>query len=324
MFFRFVSLFLRRRYDVVHAVEESAYMAMCICPFRRTPYIYDMDSSMVTQLLDKHRSLRILGKPLRYIDSLPTRFADIVVPCCEALAEEISKYRNKRNKPVYVLKDISLLDKSATIPSSGIDVAQLTNNGDSRRTETDARKKVVMYIGNLETYQGIDLMLKGFAKACERLPELVLVVVGGEQKHIDEYVLMATQLGISSSVYFLGKQPVSDLYALMMQADILLSPRTQGVNTPMKVYSYLDSGVPVVATNLPTHTQVMTDDIACLVDANPEGISKGIVALVSDPQEAARLVERARNYIDVNHSFSAFDNRVKEIYAALPCAPQTL
>lgn len=323
VFFRFISLFLRRKYDVVHAVEESVYMAMCVCPLRRTPYIYDMDSSMVTQLLDGHRSLRFFEKPLRFIESLPARFADIVVPCCEALAEDTSKYREKRNKPIYVLKDISLLDKSSTTPSSGIDIANLTNSGNSAPIETDARKKVVMYIGNLESYQGIDLMLNGFAQACERLPELALVVVGGEQEHIDAYEHAATELGISSSVYFLGKQPVSDLYALMVQSDVLLSPRTQGVNTPMKVYSYLDSGVPVVATKLPTHTQVMTDDISCLVEANPGGISNGIVTLVTNPEETALMVERAREFIVANHSFAAFDNRVNEIYAALPRAAQT-
>ena len=108
-----------------------------------------------------------------------------------------------------------------------------------------------------------------------------------------------------------------------MQSDVLLSPRTQGVNTPMKVYSYLDSGVPVVATKLPTHTQVMTDDISCLVEASPDGISNGIVALVTNPEEAALMVERARKFIVANHSFTAFDNRVNEIYAALPCAAQT-
>jgi len=54
MFFRFVSLMWVRKYDVVHAVEESALMALLVCPLRSTPFIYDVDSSMATQLVKIH------------------------------------------------------------------------------------------------------------------------------------------------------------------------------------------------------------------------------------------------------------------------------
>ena len=59
----------------------------------------------------------------------------------------------------------------------------------------------------------------------------------------------------------------------MAQADVLVSPRTKGANTPMKVYSYLDSGVAVLATRLPTHTQVMNDETALLAEPTPEDFS---------------------------------------------------
>ena len=314
VFFRFLSLFFRKQYDVVHAVEESVYMAALICPLKRTPYIYDMDSSMVTQLVDRHQNLGMIEGLLRFIESIPARFADIVVPCCDALVEDIDRYRDRDRKPVFVLKDISLLDKHATAPSSGVDIRGLVS---ADRAKNGERQKVVMYIGNLESYQGIDLMLEGFAAACNVSAALNLVIVGGEQQHIGQYRAKAEHLGVSSRVFFLGKQPVSDLYALMLQSDLLLSPRIQGVNTPMKVYSYLDSGVPVVATRLPTHTQVMTDDIARLVDATSEGIRDGIVGLIDNPAEYENLAKNALDFIRENHSFESFDRRVNEIYAAL-------
>ena len=52
----------------------------------------------------------------------------------------------------------------------------------------------------------------------------------------------------------------------MSQAcDILVSPRIRGTNTPLKIYSYLRSGKPIVATDLLTHTQVLSPDVARLV-----------------------------------------------------------
>ena len=45
----------------------------------------------------------------------------------------------------------------------------------------------------------------------------------------------------------------------LLAADVLVSPRLKGLNTPMKIYSYLDSGSAVLATRLRTHTQVLDD-----------------------------------------------------------------
>jgi glycosyltransferase involved in cell wall biosynthesis len=204
-----------------------------------------------------------------------------------------------------VLKDISLLDKSNQKTSSAIDLKS------AKQTENT---KVLMYIGNLESYQGCDLMLEGFAKALTGESDLLLAVVGGEQQHIAYYQGRAEQLGVADKVRFLGKQPVSDLYALMRQADILLSPRISGVNTPMKVYSYLDSGVPVLATRLPTHTQVMTDKNTCLVEPTPEAWAEGILQLVEGGEKVRQQVDCASAFIRAEHSLTAFKAKVQYIY----------
>lgn len=317
IFLKFLSLMFQHRYDVVHAVEESVYMAMLICPLFRTPYIYDMDSSMTTQLLDKSPVLRNIEGLLRFIESLPARYAKVVVPCCDALADDVKLYRLSKDKPTIALKDISLLDKSQETPSSGINIqqyiARLSQNESVR--EGDSDHKVLMYIGNLESYQGIDLMLEGFAQAYSELSNIALVVVGGEDQHIKAYQTRAAELGVASSVFFLGKQPVADLYALMRQADVLLSPRTQGVNTPMKVYSYLDSGVPVLATRLPTHTQVMSNANTMLVEPDALSFARGVKALINDHGRSQVLIKNAEDFVREFHSWTAFDETVKRIYA---------
>jgi len=324
VFLKFFSLMLKKRYDLVHAVEESVYFAMMICPFYRTPYIYDMDSSMVTQLIDKAPTLKKIERFLRFIESLPARYAKVVVPCCDALADDVAPYRIANHKPTITLKDISLLDKSQVEPSSGLNIQQhiasgRLSEGNSSATsgEQSRAQKVLMYIGNLESYQGIDLMIEGFAVAASKLNNIALVVVGGEQEHIEIYRAKAVDLNVADSVFFLGKQPVTDLYALMLQSDVLLSPRTQGINTPMKVYSYLDSGVPVLATRLPTHTQVMTDDNTMLVEPDAKDFARGIQVLVKDSDLSERLTKNAAEFVCAEHSWASFDQSVKHIYSLL-------
>ena len=102
----------------------------------------------------------------------------------------------------------------------------------------------------------------------------------------------------------------------LRQADVLVSPRIRGVNTPMKLYSYLDSGVPVLATRLPTHTQVMDDSVAVLVDPVPEAVGTGLVALFRDP--IARAESGARGRRLARREFAP--KRSRSGSAALLCA----
>ena len=68
---------------------------------------------------------------------------------------------------------------------------------------------------------------------------------------------------------------------------MLASPRIRGTNTPLKIYSYLRSGKPIVATNLITHTQVLTPDIALLVEPEAEAFAAGLARLIDDPAARA-------------------------------------
>ncbi|MBL4711198.1 MAG: glycosyltransferase, partial [Gammaproteobacteria bacterium] len=229
IFFKFISLMSKNKYKAVHAVEESSFMATLVCPIFKTPFIYDMDSSMATQIIDKIHFLKPFEKLLRLMESIPMRRAKIVIPVCQALADEAGKYRSHG---IHVLKDVSLANTTSASSDSIVNI----------RSKYDIAGKIFMYIGNLESYQGIDLMLEAFAIHCQRYPDARLTIIGGAHEHIGHYQNKCKQLSIRNEVIFMGKQPVAQIHQFMSQSDILLSPRTQGINTPMKVYSYLDSG----------------------------------------------------------------------------------
>jgi len=300
---RFFYLMCSRKYDVVHAVEEAAFMAMLVCPLFKTPYIYDMDSSMTTQLIDKIALLRHAEGLLRWIEGLPMRFANVVIPMCDALAKEAHSRGAKR---VVVLKDVSLIDNE-----------EKQKPGLNLRTEPGDNKIIVMYIGNLESYQGIDLLLDSLSLIHNKRPELSMVIIGGANVYIEKYAARAKALGIERAVRFLGKKPVADMAAYMSQADLLVSPRTKGVNTPMKIYSYLHSKTAVLATNLPTHTQVMTENIAVLAAPEKQQFAAAMLDIISDDKRRSRLAQNAYYYIEQEHSYEVFKQQLYKIYEAL-------
>lgn len=109
MFFRVLQLVCKAHYDVVHAVEESVFMALFLKWFFRIPYVYDMDSSMSQQIIEKYPVLAPLRRILKFFEKVAVRNAEAVMPVCDALARIIEEYRPKK---VAVLPDISLLSES--------------------------------------------------------------------------------------------------------------------------------------------------------------------------------------------------------------------
>jgi len=176
---------------------------------------------------------------------------------------------------------------------------------------------LAMYVGNLERYQGIDLLLTGFRHTLELLPAANLVIVGGREDDIRRYRAMAQRLGITGSVHFLGPHPVNVLAGLLRQADVLVSPRLKGLNTPMKIYSYLDSGTAVLATRLRAHTQVLDDRTAYLVDAEPEALGTGLAELLRDDALRARLAARAKHYVQDEFTPEAARRKLETFYAQM-------
>ena len=97
----------RRRYDLVHAVEEAVFIALLLKWIFRIPYVYDMDSSLAQQLTDGVPLLRRASTVLAACERLALRHATAVVPVCEALAVVAERGHARK---VVVLPDVSLLD----------------------------------------------------------------------------------------------------------------------------------------------------------------------------------------------------------------------
>ena len=79
-----------------------------------------------------------------------------------------------------------------------------------------------------------------------------------------------------------GQRPPEEMPVYVGLADVLVSPRSSGTNTPLKIYSYLWSGKAIVATDLETHRQVLDETTALLVPPTSGAIADAVVALLKD------------------------------------------
>jgi glycosyltransferase involved in cell wall biosynthesis len=309
MFVKCLQMVRKNRYDLIHAVEESAFIAAAMQRFVGVPYVYDMDSSLAEQLVDAYPGLHFAFATLRKCEAVAVRQSLGVLTVCAAL-EDVA-HGHAPDKPIGRVEDTTLLVPEQRHSSNGHGAESLLPAG------VDGASPVAMYVGNLEHYQGIGLLLEGFRHALARVPTAHLVIVGGLRDDIAHYDRRAVQLGISSQVHFLGPRPISALEGLFRRADVLVSPRLKGLNTPMKIYSYLDSGTPVLATRLRTHTQVLDDRTAYLVEPEPEALGDGLAELLSDPVLRERLASRAKAYVQQEFTPEAAQRKLNSFYTMM-------
>lgn len=295
------SMLRRNRYDVVHAVEEAGFIAWFLYKLYRIPYIYDMDSLLSDQLVEKFPRLGIFLKPMQWLEMLPMKSAIAIAPMCEDLA----KRARDANASVVVLKDVSLITEQSS--SLALEVEDL-------REVLDIKGPLILYVGNLERYQGLELLIEAMAQVANRRPDAELVVIGGVKHDIERYARYAEKHGANKNIHLVGARPVEYIGAYLCQADILVSPRMKGTNTPMKIYSYLHSAIPIVATNLPTHTQVLNSDIALLTSPDSQSFAQAIEKLIDDQAKRKQIGECAQKYAEKEHSLPSFRHNVHALY----------
>jgi glycosyltransferase involved in cell wall biosynthesis len=288
----------KRQHQLVYAVEEAVYIALILKILFRLPYVYDMDSSLPQQLMEKYGFLRVFGPIFNWFEGLAVNHATAVVPVCDALVNLARQYR-----PQYVtaLYDVPILYEEGDTPIEDV------------RQQLGLSGTVAMYVGNLESYQGIDLLLESFVPIARKSASLHLVVIGGSSADIEKYQDKARRLGIEFHVHFMGPKPVQQLAGYLAQADILVSSRIRGENTPMKIYSYLASGKPILATDLRTHTQVLTEHVSMLITPTPECLAEGLLCLANNRALGLQLGEAGKQLVESKYNYAAFANTVSTL-----------
>jgi len=241
----------------------------------------------------------------RSLESQALRIADVVITICPTLAE-------------YALGKIDDPSRHFLIENSIFDPVRFARDVDSQNEAIVALDPPegaprIVYTGTLEPYQGIELLVRAFGLARNEVPGAHLIVVGGSPKQIEHYVGLAREIGLESSTLFTGRVSPNAAQAISAQADLLVSPRTEGTNTPSKIYAHLASGIPLVATDIDSHTQVLDASVAFLVRPDADALARGLVAGLTDEAARAEKISAAKQLYETKYSKRSYVEKMRAV-----------
>jgi glycosyltransferase involved in cell wall biosynthesis len=85
----------------------------------------------------------------------------------------------------------------------------------------------------------------------------------------------------------------------------------------LKIYEQLASGIPLVATNIYSHTQVLNEQVAVLVEPEPKSLARGILAALRADGDVGELVNNAKKLYEEAYSRKAYEAKMTELLASL-------
>lgn len=293
----------RGRYDLIYAHEEGAFISLAVAPLFGLPVVYDMHSSLPRQITEWNfsRSQAVIGF-FRWVERFILRRSLAVVAISPGLAEAARSV----DPGVRVVTIVNKFDLDAE-----------AGPGDAARIRKElglsADQPVVLYTGSFVKLQALDLLVKGIPTVAAAVPGVKFVLVGGRPAEIDELRKLAEQVGAAPHLVLLPERPQSEMPAFMAAASVLVSPRVRGINPPGKLFSYLNSDRPIVATDCEVHTQFLTPECAILTQPTAEAFAEGVIAALRDTARVRRITAGAKRVLATDYGPEARAQAYEEL-----------
>jgi glycosyltransferase involved in cell wall biosynthesis len=306
-----VHVAVKWKFDYVHSHEEGGAIGIVLARLLRVPHLYDMHSSLPEQLSNfRFSRSRLLVAAFRLLERLMVSRSTSVIVICRHL-EDVAR-------AIAPSAHVVLIENA---PGAGSAAPVVDPAGVRASAGVPAGAPMVLYTGTFEAYQGLDLLFAAMRTVLAARPDARLVLAGGHPDQVERARREAAAAGVAAATVFLGERPAEEIPACLEAADLLVSPRSRGKNTPLKIYQYLRSGRPMVATNLLTHTQVLDGTVAELTDPTPDAFGAGILRLLGDRERAAQIGRAARTLADTKYTYDAYVTRTREALRPLAGRP---
>lgn len=219
-------------------------------------------------------------------------------------------------KNFYVNKGVNR--SKILVSPDGVDIGKfkIENSKEECRDKLNLSidKKIILYTGHLYDWKGVQVL----ADTAKQLKDNELVVfVGGTEKDIKMFKKRNEYL---KNILIVGHRNHQEIPIWLKAADVLVLSNTgekdisRLYTSPMKLFEYMASGVPIITSDLPSIREVLNEQNAILVEpGNPKSFASGIREVLNNKELADMISTQA--FLDVKEY--TWRKRVKMVISFL-------
>jgi glycosyltransferase involved in cell wall biosynthesis len=247
----------------------------------------------------------LLFRPLSRIrDELVTKASALVTPLPSIVPEDVPG------------KKVHRVHWGANVERFRPDVAK-------KRLPIPDTAKVVVFSGSFRPWHGADLLVRAAARVLSRDPGAFFLFVGAGPRWEDTR-LLARQLGIEGAVLFTGAVAYDEMPSYLRTARVGVAPYQPSrlgqmklgfYWSPLKIFEYMATGLPVVSLDVPPLAEVVRPEKEGLLvaEGDEEGLAAAIARLLGDPARARSMGEAGRERVVAHFSWQRHCERLESI-----------
>ena len=189
----------------------------------------------------------------------------------------------------------------------------------------EGRVPVLLYIGTLADWQGLDVVIRALSRILEQQAVRLRIVGRGRSRQRKLLMKQIRKLGVEESVTLQPAVPHHEVAALIAEADICIAPLglndrnvTQGA-CPIKVLEYMASARPLIASNLPIVRELVREDVDALLFSpnEPEDLARQVVLLLNNFELSKRLADSASERALTKFTWRQAQKKLIKVYERL-------
>lgn len=212
--------------------------------------------------------------------------------------------------------------KRVTVIPNGVSPSDFSPSPLPRR---DGRVPILLYIGTLADWQGLDIVIKALPRILEQQAVRLHIIGRGRSRQRKLLAKQIRKLGVEENVIVQPAVPHHEVPAVIAESDICLAPLglndrnvTQGA-CPIKVLEYMASSRPLIASNIPIVRELVREDIDGLLFSpnDPEDLARQVLALLNDYELSKRLADSATERALTKFTWHEAQKKLIKVYGKL-------
>lgn len=296
------------RPDVLHGhLHEGALIAWLVGRATGRPVVADLQGSLAAELADHGvwPSRGPLANLAARVEGLILRGPARLLASSSALARELVERWGLPTERVVCLPDG--VDPEVFRP--GLPTDRL------RARLGLAGRPVVVFLGVLTPYQGVDDLLEAWPRVRARVPEAHLLLMG--YPHVERYRAEVMRRSLGNSVTLPGRIPYAQAPQYLALGDVAVSPKRALTEANGKLLNYMAMGLATVAYESPVARELLGEPGVLVPRGDTRALAEACVRLLADPGERQRRGEALRERAVAAFGWPALAGRLLETYRAL-------
>jgi len=309
LFFKSLTTALKIKPNIIHGhLHEGAFIGFLVAKITGKPLVFDCQGSLTIEM-KAHKFLK--GNRLFYcfmhlVEKRIDNMAKAVVTSSIGVMRELEKLFNVPNERIFPTLDGVDTDDF----SPDLNVADL-----KAKLKLPQGKKIVVYLGLLNEYQGVDYLLQSIPLILKEPHDVHFLIMG--YPNVEKYRSMAEKLGISSDVTFTGRIDYREASRYLSLGNLAVAPKISETEANGKIYNYMACGLPTVAFDFPTNRDILGSLGIYAHLGDLESLSKNIIELLIDERLQQELREKLRAKAVKDYSWDRVGERLMEVYNRL-------